>query len=296
MATRDIVIVGQGPAGLSAAIYTSRAGMDTLVLGMDSQVAGDYDIDNYFGFPEGTKGDRLIELGREHARRFGSELVSEKALAMSVGSGSLLELRTDAGEHSARAVILATGVSRAKPRIKGLSKFEGKGVSYCASCDAFFYREKSVIVVGEGVFAADQALEMREYTPHVRISTQDKSPGIPRSYLERLEKAGIEVAQERVVGLEGNQVLESVVMADGSRRQVDGLFVALGEASAIDFARSLGIATRGSFIEADEEQRTNIPGVFAAGDCVGRYLQICVAVGEGAIAARSAIDHVKGLR
>ncbi len=293
MSNRDVAIIGQGPAGLSAAIYTARAGLDTLVLGCDPKVAGDYDIDNYFGFPQGIKGKELMELGCDHAVKYGAELICEKVLAIHMEPDQTFRIRTDSGEHRARAVILATGVSRVRPGIKNISEYEGKGVSYCVSCDGFFFRGKKVAVVGEGVFAANQALELKEYTPDVKIFTQGREPDMPDIYLERLKEMNVPVLRDKIVRLEGDQFLERAILENDQVMDVDGLFVAMGEASSMDFAYSLGITTQKIFIEADHEQKTNVPGIFAAGDCVGRFMQISVAVGEGAIAARSAINYLK---
>ena len=296
MSVKDVAIIGQGPAGLSAAIYTSRAGLDTLIIGCAPKVAGDYDIDNYFGFPAGIKGNELIELGCEHAAKYGTQLSCEKVLAIHMQPDMTFKIKTDYGEYQARTVILATGVSRVRPGIKNISEYEGKGVSYCVSCDGFFFKGKKVVVVGEGVFAANQAIELKEYTPYVSICTQGKEPEIPENYMQHLQELDIEIMKGKIQNLEGEQFLEKAHFEDGTTLDVDGLFVAMGEASSLDFAYSLGITTQKNFIEADHEQKTNVPGVFAAGDCVGRFLQISVAVGEGAIAARSAIKYIKGLR
>ena len=291
----DLLIVGKGPAGLSAAIYTSRAGLDTLILGCAPKVAGDYKIDNYFGFPETISGKELIELGQKQAEKFGAKIRCEKVLSIYQQEDGLFKVKTEKGEILARAIILSTGVARIKPGIKNLSDYEGKGVSYCVSCDEFFYRNKKVMVVGEGIFAANQAIELKTYTPHVKICTQNKEITMTEEFKERLKKLDIPIIEKKIVQLEGKNFLERVVYNDGEKEEVDGLFVAMGEASSLDFAYTLGITRKGVFIETDANQKTNIPGVFAAGDCVGRFLQISVAVGEGAIAANSAIDYVKGL-
>lgn len=290
----DIAIIGQGPAGLSAAIYTSRAGMDTTVLGCDPKVAGDYDIDNYFGFPESITGKELIKLGCEHARKFGASLRCEKVLGVYHADQGGFQIKTDKSSLLSKAVILATGVSRVRPGIKNISHYEGKGVSYCVSCDGFFYKNKKVMVLGEGIFAANQAIELLNYTKDVRICTQGKKPKVSESYLNQLQENDISILEKKAVQLGGDNGLEKVVFDDGEEMEMDGLFLAMGEASSTDFAYALGITTRGVFIEADHDQKTNIPGVFAAGDCVGRFLQISVAVGEGAIAGHSAINFIKG--
>lgn len=291
----EVVIIGAGPAGLSAAIYTARAGMTTLVLGCSPKVAGDYDIDNYFGFPQTITGRELHERGQEQARRFGAEIQCERVLGIHPDDDEKFTVKTEDREIRACSVILATGVTRIRPGISNLSDYEGKGVSYCVSCDGFFYRGKTVLVLGEGNYAANQALELQEYTPHVRICTQGKPLAMTDDYLARIAKAEIPLLEKKIQTLGGENGLESVHFEDGESLGIDGLFIAMGEASSMDFSYSLGVTRKGVFIEADHEQKTNVPGVFAAGDCVGRFLQIGVAVGEGAIAGKSAIGHVKKL-
>lgn len=290
----QILIVGQGPAGLSAAIYTARAGLTTLILGCSPKIAGDYDIDNYFGFPETITGSELIERGKAQAKRFGVDMRCERVLGIHPTETGTFEVKTEKGTITADAVILATGVARVKSMIQNASDYEGKGISYCVSCDAFFYRNKKVMVVGEGIFAANQALELKEYTPHVSICTQGRALTMTPEFLQRLEKAHIPVLDKTVTKALGENGLEAVMYNDGTTEPMDGIFVARGEASSLDFAYSLGLLRKGVFIEADNEQKTNVPGVFAAGDCVGNFLQISVAVGEGAKAGRSAIKYLKG--
>ncbi len=293
----DVLIIGQGPAGLSAAIYTARAGMKTMVLGCAPKVAGDYDIDNYFGFDETISGRELVERGTRQAQRFGVEVTCDRVLGVHhLGDQGRFHVRSEQGEYQAWAVILSTGVARVRPGIENLSDYEGKGVSYCVSCDGFFFRQKQVMVLGEGNFAANQALELLHYTPEVRICTQGKALNMGEEFQDKLRQAGIPILEKKIVRLEGEDGLSSVRYVDDEQDNVDGLFIAMGQAGTSDFAVSLGLVMRKQFIEADEQQRTNIPGIFAAGDCVGRFLQISVAVGEGALAARSAIEHVKKVR
>jgi thioredoxin reductase (NADPH) len=291
----DIVIIGQGPAGLSAAIYTARAGLSTLILGCDPKVSGDYQIDNYFGFPESISGRELIGRGQRQAEKFGAQMHCERVLTIKQDEDGRFRIKTEHREIRACALILATGVSRVRPGIDNLQDFEGKGVSYCVNCDGFFYRNKRVMVLGEGNFAANQTLELLEYTPSVSVCTQGKPLSMDEVFLSRIRKAGVPIIENKVTSLSGENGLERVHLKDGRDMEVDGLFLALGEASSLDFAYSLGVLRKGVFIDADHEQKTNVPGVFAAGDCVGRFLQISVAVGEGAIAGKAAIGHVKGL-
>ncbi|MFW6323438.1 MAG: NAD(P)/FAD-dependent oxidoreductase [Desulfovibrionales bacterium] len=291
----EVAIVGAGPAGLSAAIYTARAGMKTLVLGCDPKVAGNYTIDNYFGFPDSITGKDLLMRGRQQAERFGAEITCERVLGVYADEGGTFRIKTEQRETRTCSVILATGVSRVRPGISNIADFEGKGVSYCVSCDGFFYRGKKVIVLGEGIYAANQALELQEYTPDVSICTQEKPIDMSEEYRSLISRAGIPVLERKISRLIGENGVESVEFDNRETSPADGIFIAMGEASSLDFAYSLGLLTKGVFIEADHEQKTNLPGIFAAGDCVGRFLQISVAVGEGAVAGKSAIAHVKHL-
>lgn len=296
METVDILIIGQGPAGLSAAIYTARAGMRTRILGCAPKVAGDYDIDNYFGFVDTISGKELIERGCQQAAKFGAQLRCDRVLGIHQDERGFFIAKTEENEIEAHALILATGVSRIRPGIANLADYEGKGVSYCVSCDGFFMRGKPVLVIGEGNFAANQALELLQYTPQVSLCTQGKETSMTQDFLDRLRENNIPVRMQAVQTLEGAPSLERVVFTDGTTLEAQGLFIAMGQASSSDFAYTLGLVRNGQFIETDRDQRTNVPGVFAAGDCVGRFMQISVAVGEGALAGKAAISHVKEAR
>jgi thioredoxin reductase (NADPH) len=293
----ELLVIGQGPAGLSAAIYSARGGVETAVVGMKPKIDGeDYDIENYFGFPEGISGADLMERGRKQAQRFGAAIREDRVLGIHFAEDGSYTVKTENAEFNARAVILATGVSRVKPGIKNISDFEGKGVSYCVSCDGFFFRDKPVAVLGEGVYAANQALELLSYTKDVKILTNGKAPEITGEFTKRLEEENIEIIDKNIDDLSGEGGLERVLFDDGSELDVFGIFVAMGEASSTDFARTMGVELTGSKVVVDEKHATNIPGIFAAGDCVGKFLQIAVAVGEGALAARSAMSYVKAKR
>ena len=293
MKNTQCLIIGSGPAGLSAAIYTSRAGMSTVVAGCEPKIAGDYDIDNYFGFPETISGRELIERGLRQAERFDTEIVCQRVLAVHMVEDGSFHVKTDKDEFAAQAVVIAAGVNRVRPGIANIGDYEGKGVSYCVSCDGFFFRGRKVVVVGEGNYAANQALELTNFTSDVAIYTQGKAPAMDEPFAAALAKAGIAVSTAKIARLAGEPAMTGAVLEDGTEIAAEGLFVAMGQASALDFAKTLGVATRGAFIEADHEQKTNVPGVFAAGDCVGHFMQISVAVGEGAKAGRAAIAHIK---
>jgi thioredoxin reductase (NADPH) len=289
----ELLILGAGPAGLSAAIYAARAGIKVQVIGCTPKFAGDYDIDNYFGFPETISGRELQERGVKQAARFGAEASCEQVLGIHQEEDGTFKVKTEQREIKTCAVILATGVSRVRPGIKNLPDYEGKGVSYCVSCDGFFFKNKKVVVLGESLFAANQALDLKHYTPDVTICTNGKQSNIGPELQQALELAGIPIVTQKVVRLEGQNGLERLSLEDGKTLEAYGLFVALGEAGAGNFALTLGLERRGEFIVTDNEQKTNIPGVFAAGDCTGGFMQISVAVGEGAKAGHAAINFIR---
>ncbi|SKA70925.1 thioredoxin reductase (NADPH) [Desulfobaculum bizertense DSM 18034] len=289
----DLLIVGQGPAGLTAATYAARTGISTTVVGLLPKIDGEYGIDNYFGFDETIQGSELMARGRQQAMRFGAELITERVLSIHHGDDGSFEVLTEHSAYETRALILAAGVSRIRPGIDNFEAYDGKGISYCVSCDGFFYRGKPVLVLGEGNYAANQALELKNYTSDVTICSQGKAFSISESFLAKLEEANIPLLEDKVVHLSGTPALENVQLKSGKTLAKDGLFIAMGEASASDFAWTLGLERNGPHIKADAMQHTNVQGVFAAGDCVGRFAQIAVAVGEGAVAAREAMSYLK---
>lgn len=289
----QLLIVGQGPAGLSAAIYATRAGIDTAVVGLTPKIDGDYDIDNYFGFAETVKANDLMAAGRAQAERFGTTIVTERVLGIHMNEQMRFDVKTETEHYDACAVILATGVSKVRPGISNFDDYDGKGISYCVSCDGFFYRGRQVVALGEGVYAASQALELLAYTDKVALCTQGKEMTITPEFLDKLKEANIPIIEKKIVELGGSPALDTLTFEDGSTFASDGLFIAMGEASSSDFALTLGVISEGNHIVADAQQCTNIPGVYAAGDCVGRFAQIAVAAGEGAIAARQAIKYCR---
>ncbi len=294
MQKTPLLIIGQGPAGLSAAIYAARAGIHTVVLGNAPKIAADHLIDNYFGFPETITGTELIARGVKQAERFGAKLLNERVLSAHMTENGHYHIKTEQEDYETCSLILATGVDRVKPRISNFKEYEGRGISYCVSCDGFFFRNKNVMVLGEGNYAAHQATELLNYTPHIKVFTQGKPVTMSQPFLQKLEESGIPIiADQKIVKLKGDNTLQAVELEDGSEKEMDGIFVAIGQARSSDFASTLGLEMQDEFVSVDERQKTNLPGVFAAGDCVGRYQQISVAVGEGAIAAHAAIEHVK---
>jgi thioredoxin reductase (NADPH) len=289
--TYDVAIIGRGPAGLSAAIYTGRAGFSTVVLGTQPKVWGEHKIDNYFGFPEGITGQLLLEAGTAQARRFGAEIRDE--LVLEIKWGEMFGLLSQSGEVEAPAVLIATGIARRKPKMAGLDQFDGRGVSYCVSCDGFFFKGKPVAVLGEGDHAAVKALELLNYTRQVTLCTDAKPPAFSEALGARLAQEGIALRQEKIAAVVGEAAVTGIDFEQGPQLPLEGVFVAVGEASSTDFARTLGIEVDRNFIVVNAKQQTNIPGIWAAGDCTGRYAQIATAVGDGAVAASGIIGFLR---
>ena len=291
----DIIIIGSGPAGLSAAIYAGRAGLKTLVVGSrsKSRAYGDYDFDNYMGLP-GATGKELIDKGYEHAKKFNPEFLEEEVLKAIPEKP--FKLQTSSGkELFGKTLIIATGMKPMAPQFPDQMKYKGKGVSECVSCDGYFFKDKKVIVVGEGNHAAVEALDLLSYTKNVKIYTNGKEVNMENSFLEKLKECNIEIKKNKIQALKGEPMVSAIVTDEGEE-EVNGLFLGSGITSPMDLALNLGVALEGNFIKIDKECQTNVEGIFAAGDCRGGIMQIAQAVGDGATAALKAIRCLKCMK
>ena len=280
-----IVIVGSGPAGVSAALYAVRAGVDTTVL---TRGAGALDraekIENYYGFDQPVSGAELERRCVEGAKRLGVKFVSGEAVGITYTDR--LTVETLAGDYPADAVILATGASRAAPRLPGLAELEGHGVSWCATCDAFFYRGKDVAVLGSGEYALHEVQALLPVVKSVTLLTNGAA-------LTAQFPPEVQVLSGKVEALLGEKTLSGVRLADGSELAVSGVFVALGVAGSTALARKIGAAVEGDRILVDHRMQTTVPGLYAAGDCTGGMLQVAKAVYEGALAGSEAAKAVR---
>ncbi|HZK38595.1 MAG TPA: NAD(P)/FAD-dependent oxidoreductase [Clostridia bacterium] len=281
----DIVIIGKGPAGISAALYAVRAGMKTLVIGSGvGMLEKAEQVDNYYGLEKSLSGTELQLRGEAQLAALGGELVQAEVTGIGFGEGYLVETATES--FPCKAIIIAVGKSFKRVKIAGINEFEGKGVSYCAVCDGFFFKDKTLGVLGDGNYALQEAKHLAGFAKEITIFTNGKPFTATGENTFAVETGAVEK-------LTGQDILQALVLQDGSEKALDGLFVAVGQASAVDFAKKLGIVVENGNITVDTNGMTNMPGIFAAGDCIGGLNQMSTAVGEGAIAGQRAAEYVK---
>lgn len=296
----DAIIIGRGPAGLQAAIYTARSGLKTLVLGRNDGALSKADIiENYFGFPGPVTGKMLLEAGTIQATNFGAKILDETVLSldMSAMEPGCYDVTCGNDIFVGRTVLLAVG--KALPRIKkdGLIELEGHGISYCATCDGFLYKNRKLGVLGAGEYALHEAEVLKNFTTDVTIYT-DGATFYPE--IEEIMAAeGMKINTGKISGFKGvdiygDTVLDKILFTDGTDEEIHGMFIAYERPSSADFALKLGLTTshKGNIL-VDEKMATNIPGVFAAGDCTTSFKQIATAVGQGCLAAESIIAYIK---
>lgn len=283
----DVIIIGAGPAGISASLYTRRANIKTLIIYSDdlSALEKTSKIDNYYGFSKGIAGKELYQEGIEQAKNLGVDIKKEEVTKIEMIEKGFLVV-TEQDKYQSKAIILATGNKKNKPKIKGIEKFEGKGISYCAVCDGFFYRNRSIGVIGSGNYAVTETNELINIASNITILTNgEKAP--------EFRADNVTIDTKKIEEIHGNQKVEEIEFSDHSKLKVDGIFVAQGVAGSTEFAKKLGAMTKQDKIVVNENMETNIPGLYACGDCTGGLLQISKAVYEGATAGMQAIQYIR---
>ncbi len=288
----DVVIIGKGPAGTSSSLYTIRANLKTLVIGKDdSAIRKAGKIDNYFGFSNTISGEFLLQEGEKQASRLGVEILDDEVI--SVEKDDFFKVMTARETYVSKAVLLATGQPQVKAKLENLAEFEGKGVSYCTTCDGFFYNNLKVGVLGFKDYAIHEAVELETYTKDITIYTNGRELLLSDKFKDQAGR--FKVNSKPLLKLDGGDFLQRIFFNDGTSEDIEGLFVAYDSASSLDFARKLGIVADGNSIVVDKYQQTNLDGLFAAGDCTGSFKQISTAVGQGAMAGRKIIEYVRSL-
>lgn len=270
----DVAIIGSGPAGISAAIYAKRRKLSVIVISKGKGALGKTEkIENYYGFSKGITGEELYQNGIKQARNLGIEIVEDEVVSLEYIKH--FEIETVNSQYLAKSVILATGTSRITPNIKGIKEFEGKGVSYCAICDAFFYKGKDVVVIGNGNYAISEMKQLEPVVNSVTILTNGEK------MIENRD-VEVEVATEKIREFRGDTKIQEVEFENNTKKQISGVFIAMGTATANDLARKLGARVENNHIVVDDNMQTTVKGLYACGDCTGGLLQISKAVYEGA--------------
>ena len=285
----DCIIIGKGPAGISGAIYISRSNLKVLVIGKDdTALKKAHLIENYYGFENPITGEELFEIGIKQAEKQNIEIKNDEVVDIKWNDNFFTVITVNA-EYEAKTILLATGKSRNSANINGLKEFEGRGISYCAICDGFFYKNKKIAVIGSGEYALHEAEILKNISDDVTIFTNGR---------ELPQNRSIEITnyiEGKIDAIKGKDKASKIILEDNTEYDVDGIFIAEGTASSVDFAKKLGIFLDNNNIKVDENMQTNIPGIYAAGDCTGGLLQISKAVYDGAKSGLSIAKKVKNI-
>lgn len=302
----DFVIIGSGPAGLTAAIYTSRGSASTLVLAGSAwggQLMLTTEVENFPGFPEGVMGPDLMLNMRKQAERFGAVVKEEDVRKIEGAAGSFL-VETDNSSYKARALIIATGAATRWLDAPGVKEIIGRGVSSCAPCDAYFFRDKRVAVVGGGDSAMEEALVLSKYASEVVIihrRDEFRASKIMQDKVFSNQKIKV-LWNTEVKEAKGKEKLEALVLINNKTQEVkeepfDGLFVAIGHIPQSEvFKGFLELDDKG-YIKVFDYTKTSVPGIFVAGDVHDfRYKQAITAAGFGCMAALDALSYLDDLK
>ncbi|MDI3329808.1 MAG: thioredoxin-disulfide reductase [Micrococcus sp.] len=300
---RDVVIIGSGPAGYTAAIYAARANLNPLVVAGSVTAGGELmnttDVENFPGFPEGIMGPELMSHLEKQATRFGAEVLYEDVVSVNLESEPKLVTLGNGNEFRSHAVILATGSAYRELGVDGEKRFSGHGVSWCATCDGFFFRDQNIAVVGGGDSAMEEALFLTKFASSVTVIHRRDELRASKTMADRAlahEKINF-VWDTEVIGLDGEDKLKTLRLRNlktgaESTMDVTGLFVAIGSDPRVDLVRDQLELTGQGTIKVDyPSSRTSVPGVFAAGDVTDpTYRQAITAAGSGCVAAQD-VEH-----
>lgn len=280
----DSVIIGKGPCGVTAGIYLARANKNVLILGKNFGALEKASlIENYYA-SEPMSGIELAKLGEAQAIRFGAKFVSDEATAIEYTSSGF-SVKARQNEYLAKTVLIATGKPKKKIYAKNFDEFVGKGISFCAICDGFLYRNKALSLIGCGDYAAHEYDVLKNFTDNITVFSNGDS------YISDKFK-DCNIITEKITGVSGEQTVNKII-TENNEYDTDGIFVAIGTADSSGFAKTLGIFTSKDDIKTDENMMTNVKGIFAAGDCTGELCQVVTASAKGADAAMGILNYLK---
>ena len=281
----DVIVIGSGPAGVSLALYLKRDNYNVAVLTTDnSMLKKAVSIENYYGVGK-ISGEELYNNGIKQLKDMGIDIIKEEVVR--IDKTDNFKIYTDKNEYNAKVAVLAIGVSRTSPKISNISEYEGKGVSYCATCDGFFSRNKKIGVVGNGNLAYEEAKYLKQLSSDITLFTNGEE--LKRDFSD----LNINIITNKIASIKGEQRVTGLVIDTEEVIELDGIFIAVGIASASTFSKTLGISMNNNFIKVDDNYMTNINGLYAVGDVIGGTLQVGKAVADGIIASREINKFLK---
>lgn len=299
MQKEKVIVIGSGPAGLTAALYMARADTNPLVISgnqLGGQISITNEVENYPGFPEGTTGPELVDLMQKHAERFGARVVIDEVTEVDFTQGSPFKVKTHGEEYEADSVIITVGASPKRLGIPGEEDFIGRGVSFCATCDGFFFRDKEVLVVGGGDSAMEEGIFLTKFADRVRVIHRRDELRAGETLKKRaFANKKIEFVWDTVLDeISGNGKVEKVLARNVKSGEIeeletDGVFIFIGHYPNSELFKGQLEMDEAGYLLTDERKMTNVPGVFAAGEIQDPvFRQISTSVGQGAAAAMMA--------
>lgn len=277
----DTIIIGKGPCGISCSIYLKRFNLNPLIIAKDGgALTKAMTIENYYGF-NSISGIDLINLGINQAKSLDIPIIDDEVLSIEVLDHIYVKTKTNT--YECYTLFIAMGASRNKLKVKNASLYEGKGLSYCAICDGFFFKNKNIGIVGSGAFMESEYEILKNFSNNITIFTNGEDTNICGN-----------VVKEKIISLNGQNHLESVE-TESNTYKIDGLFVAIGHQSGMSLARHIGLELKDNNIVVDSNMKTNIPHIFAGGDVIGGILQVSKAVSDGAVASISIKEDLKSI-
>ena len=292
---KEVVVIGCGPAGLSAALYLGRGNVKTLLIGKtkESQVMKAYKIYNYLGFPNGIKGRDFMKKSLAQVKKYKVPIIEREVIDVERKGNFFLVKLDNKKIIKTKALIISTGTPIRLSGVENEERLTNKGVHYCVECDGALYQNKKLAVIGNGNHAAEQALSILRYTKDITIISNANNFEFSSKLETEIKNKKIKLLNENVKSFIGKNKLENILLMNGKMLKFDAAYMGCGEFSALDFSSKLALKIENDSLVIDQNGMTCEEGVFAAGNCVSKCRQIAKSVGDGCNAALSAIRFVR---